>query len=161
MTTPASPKLSRTTAALWLLAVLWTGLILWAGSDDYSLAKTSRFLLPLLHWLLPDADGPTQWQVIFAIRKAAHLIEYGVLAWLAWLALFSTYRRALLRYAGLALAWVVVVAAFDEFRQGLIDSRTGSIVDVAIDLSGGVLALALAIAYTRFMQRTRGSVAAE
>jgi len=145
MTTPASPKLSRTTAALWLLAVLWTGLILWAGSDDYSLAKTSRF----------------QCQVIFVIRKAAHLIEYGVLASLAWLALLSTYRRALLRYAGIALAWVVVVAAFDEFRQGLIDSRTGSIVDVAIDLSGGILALALAIAYTRFMQRTRGSVAAE
>jgi VanZ family protein len=161
MTTPASPKISRTSAAIWLLAALWTGLILWAGSDSYSLAKTSRILLPLLRWLLPDADQRTHWDVIFAIRKAAHLIEYGVLAWLCWLALFSTYRRALLRYAGLALAWVVVVAAFDEFRQGLIDSRTGSIVDVAIDFAGGILALALAIAYTRYMQRERGSAAVE
>jgi VanZ family protein len=56
---------------------------------------------------------------------------------------------------------VVVIASYDEIRQGLIDSRTGSIVDVAIDLSGGILALALAIAYTRFMQPERGSVATE
>jgi VanZ family protein len=161
MTTSTSPKITPTAAAIWLLVVLWTGLIIWAGSDSYSLAKTSRVLLPLLRWLLPDADPRTHWEVIFALRKAAHLIEYAILAWLTWLALFSTYRRVLLRFAGLALAWVVVVAAFDEVRQGLVESRTGSIVDVGIDLSGGVLALALAIAYTRFMQRKRGSVEAE
>jgi VanZ family protein len=161
MTTTASPKISHKAATFWLLALLWTGLILWAGSDSYSLAKTSRFLLPLVRWLLPDANSQIYWDVIFAIRKAAHLIEYAVLAWLTWLALFSTFRGSVIRFAGLALAWVVVIASYDEIRQGLIDSRTGSIVDVAIDLSGGILALALAIAYTRFMQPERGSVATE
>ena len=161
MTTTPSPKITRSAAAVWLLALLWTGLVLWAGSDNLSASKTSRFLVPLVRWLLPDANPRTHWELIFAIRKAAHLIEYGILAWLTWLALFSTYRRALLRYAGLALAWVLVIAAFDEVRQGLVESRTGSIVDVAIDLSGGILALALAIAYTRCMQRKRESLAAE
>jgi VanZ family protein len=161
MTTIGSPKISRATAAIWLLVVLWTGLVLWAGSDSYSVAKTSRFLVPLVRWLLPDANWQTQWEVIAGARKAAHLIEYAILAWLTWLALFSTYRRSLFRFVGLALAWVVVVAACDEIRQGLIDSRTGSLVDIAIDLAGGILALALAIAYTRFMQRKRGSVTAE
>jgi VanZ family protein len=161
MTTTASPKISYKAATFWLLALLWTGLILWAGSDSYSLAKTSRILLPIVRWLLPNADFQTHWDVILAVRKAAHLIEYAVLAWLTWFALFSTYRRALLRYVGLAFVWVVVVATLDEIRQGLIDSRTGSIVDIAIDLAGGILALALAIAYTRFMRRERGSVANE
>ena len=157
----ASPKITRTSAAIWLLAVLWTGLVLWAGSSSYSAAETSRYLLPLVRWLLPDANFRTHWEVIVAVRKAAHLIEYGILAWLTWLALFSTYRRALLRFVGLALAWVVVVASFDEIRQSMVESRTGSIVDVAIDVSGGLLALGLAIAYTRFMQRKRSSATAE
>ena len=161
MTTTASPKITRTSAAIWLLAVLWTGLVLWAGSDSYSAAETSRYLLPLVRWLLPDANFRTHWEVIVAVRKAAHLIEYGILAWLTWLALFSTWRRGLFRFAGLALAWVVLVAAFDEIRQGMVESRSGSIVDVAIDIAGGLLALALAIAYTRVMQRKRGSAKAE
>jgi len=161
VTTTASPTIDRTTAASWLLVALWTGLVVWAGSDDLSAARTSRFLLPLIHWLMPEADFQTQMRVVFAIRKAAHLIEYAILAGLTWLALFSTYRRILLRFAGLALGWVATVAIFDEVRQGMIESRTGSGVDIAIDIAGGLLALALAIAYTRSMQRKRGSVKAE
>jgi len=161
MATTESPKITRKTAGLWLLVVLWTGLVVWAGSEDLAANKTSRFLLPLIRWLLPDATGQTIREIIFALRKIAHLVEYAVLGWITWLALFSTYRRALLRFAGLALIWVVVVAAFDEIRQSLIASRTGSVVDVAIDVSGAILALALAIAYTRHMQRKRGSATAE
>ena len=76
MTTPEPPKISRIATAVWLLVVVWTGLILWAGSDNLSMAQTSRFLVPLLRWLMPDADGPTLWKVLFTLRKAAHLIEY-------------------------------------------------------------------------------------
>jgi VanZ family protein len=160
MTTTAPPRITPTVATLWLLVALWTALILWAGSDNLSMSNSSRYLVPFLRWLLPDADSRTLWKVIVALRKAAHLIEYAILAWVTWLALFSTFRRALLRFIGLALAWVLVVAAFDEIRQSMVESRTGSIVDVAIDLTGGVLALALAITYTRFMQRKRGSLEA-
>lgn len=158
MTKNGHPKINRKIAILWGLAAAWTAVILWAGSDSYSAAKTSRFLLPFVRWLMPDAGFHEQWQVLVFLRKAAHVVEYGLLAWLAWAALFSTWRRALLRAAGLALVWVVAVAAIDEIRQGYVESRTGSAWDVGLDVAGGVLALALAIAYTRFMQRGRRPV---
>jgi len=155
MTTNAAPKITRKTAALWLFAAAWTALILWAGTDTYSAAKTSRFLLPIVRWLLPDANIQTHWQLLVSLRKAAHVVEYAILAWLTWLALFSTWRRALLRAVGLALVWVLATAALDEIRQSFVESRTGSVWDIALDITGGVLALTLAIAYTRFMQRRR------
>ena len=158
MTTTHSPTITRRAATRWLLAAAWTIVILWAGSDSYSAARTSRYLLPLVRWLLPDASFQTHWEVLVFLRKAAHVVEYAILAWLAWLALFTSWRGTLLRSAGLALVWVLGIAAFDEIRQGFVDSRTGSIFDVALDVTGGVLALALAIAYTRWMQRERAPV---
>lgn len=158
MTTKRRPKITRLTAALWLLAAAWTAVILWAGSDTYSAAKTSRFLYPIVRWLMPDAHPREHWQLLYALRKSAHVIEYALLAWLAWAALFSTWRGALLRAIGFALVWVIAVAAVDEIRQDFIASRTGSPYDVALDVTGGLLALAVAIAYTRIMQRRRGAV---
>jgi VanZ family protein len=159
MTTNGSPTIDHKTACTWLLVAAWTALILWAGSGSYSAANTSRFLLPLVRWLLPDALFQTHWQLMIFARKAAHVVEYAVLAWLCWLALRATLHNALLRIAGLALIWVIAVASFDEIRQSTLASRSGSGFDVALDVFGGVLALTLAIAYTRRMRRKREPVA--
>jgi len=161
MTTNAALETPRKTAALWLLVAAWTGLILWAGSDSYSADNTSRFLGPFLRWLLPDASTETHQELLFGLRKLAHVIEYAVLGLLTWLALTTSRRGEPWRSAGLALGWVIAIAAIDEIRQGFIDSRTGSAWDVALDVTGGVLALALAIAYTRSMQRRQSPVANE
>jgi len=161
MTTNGTLETPRKTATPWLLAAAWTALILWAGSDDYSAANTSRFLGPFLRWLLPDASPEAHQQLLFLLRKAAHVVEYAVLGLLAWIALSSRRRRAPWLSAGLALAWVIAVAVIDEARQGFVDSRTGSAGDIALDVAGGVLALALAIAYTRSMRRGQAPVASE
>ena len=145
------------TAALWLAVAAWSGVILWAGGEDGSAVNTSRFLLPIIRWLMPDAAFEARLEVLSLVRKSAHLIEYGVLALLVWAALRSK-RTTLLRAAGLALAWVTAVAACDEFRQSLLADRSGSIRDVALDLTGGILALAVAIAYTRLMRRAPSPV---
>jgi VanZ family protein len=159
MTTNRAPEISRKTAAQWSLVAAWTAFILWAGSDAYSADNTSRFLGPLVRWLLPDASPQTQEAWLFGLRKAAHVVEYGILAAVTWLALHGGRRAAPWRNAALALAWVLAIASLDEVRQGFIDSRTGSAGDVALDVAGGILALALAIAYTRCMQREPGPVA--
>ena len=157
MPTATAPPNRAVTPTLWLLAAAWTGAILWAGSDDGSLTNSSRYLLPLIKWLMPDAGFEARIEVLHFIRKLAHVVEYGILALLVWAALRSS-RSALLRAAGLALVWVIAIAACDEFRQSLLDSRSGSAHDVALDAFGGALALAIAIAYTRVMQRGRGPV---
>jgi VanZ family protein len=158
MTTSDPQRKRRRTRVLWALAVLWTGVILWAGSDQGSLTNTSRFLFPLIRWLMPDASFEARIEVLHAIRKAAHVIEYAILALLVWAALRSN-RSVIARAAGFAIVWVIAIAACDELRQSLLASRTASIHDVAIDASGGALALAVAIAYTRWMQRARRPVA--
>jgi VanZ family protein len=136
----------------WLWVVVWTGVVLWAGGEAASAATTSRFVGRLLHWLLPDASFETIARIHLLIRKGAHLGEYGLLAVLALAGLRSSFRTSLPRLAAGALAWVALVAACDEARQALVHSRTGSPWDVALDVVGGLLALALAIVYTRVMR---------
>jgi VanZ family protein len=142
-------KIEWKAGRIWLLVLLWTGIILWAGGDEANLTATSRFFGPLLRWLLPDASPYELYRIHMVIRKGAHLAEYGLLALFTLSALRASSRAAMLRLAGLALVWVLAVAACDEIRQANSLARTGSAWDVALDLSGGILALALALAYIR------------
>ena len=155
MTTPRPLKTNRKAGPAWLLVLLWTAVVLWAGGEEASANVTSRFIGPFLRWLLPDATPEVLNRIHFFIRKGAHLFEYGVLALFALLALLASTRAAALRLTLPALAWVLAVAACDEIRQASSLARTGSAWDVALDLFGGILALALALAYTRRMKVRR------
>jgi VanZ family protein len=75
------------------------------------------------------------------LKKAAHLIEYGILAFLLWRAL-SRGRGATPRSA-LVTAFVVSVlyAASDEYHQSFVPGRNGTPVDVGIDAIGALVAL--------------------
>ena len=76
----------------------------------------------------------------YAIRKAAHVFEYGVLYILAYefLKEFGTARTALY---GLLLC--ILYAFFDEFHQLFIDGRSGQLSDCLFDGSGSFLAFLL------------------
>ena len=74
---PASPGLA------WLSALLWIAIIQSLGGNDFSSSETSRLLGPLLLWLFPDSSTELLHSVQFGIRKAAHVVEYGILA-LLW-----------------------------------------------------------------------------
>ncbi len=148
-------KIGRKASRLWLLALFWTAVVLLAGGDHFSAHSTSRLLMPFLRWLLPDASPVTLWKIHHFIRKSAHFVEYGLLALIVLGALRASTRATLMRLALLALVWVLATATFDESRQGFAAARTGSPWDVGRDIAGAVLALALAIAYTRFMRGRR------
>jgi VanZ family protein len=117
-------------------------LILWLASDAGSAERTGRFLIPVLRGLFPAAS-PSQIDALHALaRKTAHAVEYAVLAalWLrAWLEGAALPRRRAAAWAGaIAAAWAVV----DETFQATVGSRTGSALDVTIDVAG---ALAVAV----------------
>lgn len=124
-------------------AVLWMGVIFVLSSDPFSRGETGRFLLPLLAWLFPDAAPETLALLHEALRKVGHLTEYGVLAVLWYRA--RAYRMAawVPEAARLALLVAVAYAVTDEFHQVLVASRTGSVVDVAIDAAGAAASLLL------------------
>lgn len=155
MQTPPPATAERNAGRAWLPVLLWSAVVLLLGSDDGSAHTTSRFIGPLLRWLLPDAPQATLDQLHFLLRKAAHLVEYGVLALLARRALAATGRRSPWPATLLALLFALAIALLDEGRQAHSATRTGSARDVALDLGGGVLALAGAIAYTRVMDVRR------
>jgi hypothetical protein len=136
-------KTNRKAGPAWLLVLLWTAVVLWAGGEEASANVTSRFIGPFLRWLLPDATPAVLDRIHFFIRKGAHLVEYGVLALFALLALIASTRAAVLRLT------------LDEFRQASSLARTGSVWDVVLDLFAGILAVAFALAYLRLMHSGR------
>jgi VanZ family protein len=133
----------------WLAVGACIGIILLFAGDDFSAGRTSRILLPLLRHFFPDVDVATLRELHGVVRKAAHVIEYALLAFLAYRALRLTIDVSVLATAAWTLGIVLLVASTDELRQSLIEARTGSIVDVGLDLAGGALGVALVVALHR------------
>ena len=75
------------------------------------------------------------------LKKMAHMMEHGILAFLLWRAI-SRGRGALSRLA-LVTAFLVSVlyAASDEYHQTFVPGRHGTSVDVGIDAIGALIAL--------------------
>jgi VanZ family protein len=125
----------------WLSALLWIAIIQTLGSSDFSSSETSRLLGPLLLWLFPDSSAELLHSVQFGIRKAAHVVEYGILA-LLWHRAWRLSRGGAPWRAALAsLTVVVAVASVDEWRQARSTDRTGAASDVLLDTFGGASAL--------------------
>lgn len=115
--------------------------VLWLGSEDFGASYTAGYLGPLLEWLFPDKSALDRYYLHIRIRKLAHSSEYGLLALLAFRAVFVSLETVIARIAGLALILVLLVAAIDESRQVFLPSRTGSIWDVGRDLLGALIVL--------------------
>ena len=143
-------------AVAWLLFASCAGLVLYLGSDDFSMSATIGVLGPIIDWLFPDWTALDRWHLHNYLRKSAHSVEYGVLALLAFRAVFVSLETPLARLVALSLLLVLAVAATDELRQAFGASRTGSIRDVGLDLLGAAIALGLIV----LVRRRQGRVAA-
>ncbi|TEU14172.1 MAG: hypothetical protein E3J21_16735 [Anaerolineales bacterium] len=127
-----------------------------AGNESTDRHIDSLLVNPLLRYWLP----PVVWMVLIfslsaqptlphhpdtlldtILKKAAHVIEYGILTFLLWRA-FSR-RRGTFSYSALVTAFVVSVlyAASDEYHQTFVPGRNGNLVDVGVDTVGALAAL--------------------
>lgn len=125
----------------WGPLILWMAVISGFSTDAFSAQETSRFLVPLLRFLLPGLSPATLDLLHGVIRKGMHVAEFAILA-LLW------YRALGWRGSGwqtsAALAAFLLAAGFgalDEAHQLLVPSRTASIVDVGWDSLGAALGL--------------------
>jgi VanZ family protein len=148
----------------WLPLLLWATLIFTASGDAQSALRSSRIIGPLVRWLFPQLPEPTVEDVVFVVRKAAHVTEYAVFAWLVW-----RVRRRPVRpnprpwqWRDARVAWVVVAAyaVTDELHQALVPSRQASGWDVLLDAAGGALGLLALWAFYRWRGRRAGATAA-
>lgn len=137
----------------WALASAW-GLFIWGlGTDEFSLASTSRFLVPLVKWLASSLDEASRDSILIGIRKLAHIGEYGIFALLTGRAICLAFGQRMRVTCFLALAAVGALAVADETRQSYSAMRTGSGYDVALDIFGGVIAIAALFALKRSLGR--------
>ncbi len=118
--------------------LLWIGVIFFLSSGYGSMSETSGFIRPFLQFFFPSAPEATLQIYHGYIRKAAHFVEYAILAFLALRALsrssFENLRK--LRYI-LPLFLVSAIAVIDELNQAFDPSRTGSAWDILLDIAGG------------------------
>ncbi len=128
--------------------VLWIGVILFLSTSQASMSNTSRFIRPLLEFLFPNAAEETLIIYHGYIRKLAHLTEYAILAFWAFWAFSNSNLKKLRRFWFVfAFLLVLLIASIDETNQSYLASRTGSIYDVLLDVSGGLIMLIFLILY--------------
>ncbi len=131
--------------------ILWMALISIASTNEFSSLNTSRVVRPLLLWLFPGINEGRIHLVHLLVRKAAHFAEYAVLGFLAGRAFWASSHDLLRRFwfrAGFLL--VICHALFDEYHQSFVPSRSGSLFDCFIDITGGAVAL---IGFAYFQKR--------
>lgn len=123
----------------WLPPILWMGVIFWLSTGAFSDEATGRWLLPVLRLFLPRASAAQLDFLHAAVRKAGHVAEYAILAWL-WYRAFLRSGRGPRPLA--AFAFTLAYAGLDELHQAWTGLRGGSLLDVALDAFGGGAALA-------------------
>ena len=127
----------------WVPVAAWMLVVFVASSDFMSAQHTSRFIAPFLRWINPEISLETIRAVQFAVRKAAHVVEYAILSALLLRAFHSGFRPLRFAHAVAAFAFAAAYAALDEYHQSFVASRTGSPHDVLIDASGALLGIAI------------------
>jgi VanZ family protein len=104
----------------------------------------------------PQISSATIATIHFAVRKAAHLAEYAILALLLWRALRCGTNLRVKMSSLFIAAWFMccVFAVSDEFHQSLVTSRTASPHDVFVDIIGATIGLAsyLILSRRRFVK---------
>jgi VanZ family protein len=132
----------RTAFRFWLPPFLWTALILSASSDAFSSAHTGPWLTTLINAIVGHQLPKSGFETLhFAIRKLAHLTEYGILGLLLFRAIRADRPvRWNLRWSLAAIAIAAVIGSLDEWHQFFVPSRTASPRDVLVDTVGATLA---------------------
>jgi VanZ family protein len=124
--------------------IAWLAFISFASSDSFSAGNTSRIIGPLVLWLFPNTTPESLAVVHLVTRKLAHLTEYAILGFLAARAFRTSPHLAIRRrWFLISLGLIVAYALLDEYHQSFVPTRTASVFDSFIDMTGGLIALVI------------------
>jgi len=145
---------------IWWPAIAWAIVISSFSTGAFTSEHTSRFIIPVLHWLLPHASPETLSTVHHVIRKCGHFTEYFILSLLILRGFQAGNREFGLRLALLSILMVAGYAALDEFHQSFVPGRVAAVSDVLLDTSGGaagILIAALLVLWGRVRRQRKDS----
>ena len=127
----------------WIPVLVWA-VIIWTLSTRYfSAADTASWIKPLLRWLDPGISAQALNAAHYAIRKAAHFVEYYVFCLLLYRAVRGEERGWHLKWALIALVTAGCYAGLDEVHQALVVNRGASAMDAILDSSSAFAAMAI------------------
>src|ERR1700730_15845832 len=129
----------------WMPVLVWAIIIFIFSTSYFSAENTSKWIDPILRFLMPGASVTKIALTHGLVRKCAHFINYAILFWLL-------VSGAMSERPYLAFAVCVVYAFLDEGHQMFVPQRTPSLYDVALDSTGSLFrrflhAAVIAIAY--------------
>ena len=139
-----------------ILAIAWMAMIFYfsAQTAEESTGQSDEVSFILGNIIYKDFDS---WsndkkaefadRVSSAVRKTAHMIEYGILCFLWFEALGGCVSAAgnglrpsgIARGLGIPFLITVIYASTDEFHQRFVTGRTGKPADVLIDACGALI----------------------
>lgn len=116
---------------------LWASVVLAASLNAVGGAESGPG--GFTNWLESIGLSPeVAWQVTILCRKTLHFAYYGMVALTAHFGVRS-------RMPVWAIAWALIQACFDEYRQSASPGRTGSVADVLLDMAGAVMFVGIAV----------------
>jgi VanZ family protein len=145
---------------VWLPSAVWLAVIVTESTNLGSADHTSRILYPIFRFLFEmDPARFAAWHVV--LRKTGHFVGYftlSVLLFRSWRASFPRLStRWCLQWGTLAFLCTALVAILDEWHQSFLPSRTGTIRDVILDSTAGLVAqIALFAILQRSFKMKRG-----
>ena len=131
---------ARVAIRLWLPPILWTAVILAGSNEQFSSGHSEPWLATLINAILGHPLTPSQFGALnFIVRRAAHLVEYGILGALLFRAFRAERGGWSARWVLAAIAGAAVIGALDEWHQMFVPSRTASVSDVVFDTASAAL----------------------
>jgi VanZ family protein len=155
--------------AILLPSLLVVLVIAAAGTQRFSIQNTAGYLAPFWFRYFPSLPYQRYWEFVEAVRKAGHMLGYGLACLAFFLGCLAVMRKrpAQLfaaggwhwknRAAGYALILTMVLGALDELHQRFVPQRTSTVTDVGFDVCGGFYAVMVAFAILRLQERWRSA----
>lgn len=134
----------------WLPVAVWLGVIAIESTEGMGASHTSLMLSTVIHWLHLHISWERVEMINHVLRKCGHFLGYGTLcllfvrAWMLSLRPSLDGKPLLARAIALALFCTLCVASADEIHQKFLPGRTGTPVDVLLDMTGASLLVSAA-----------------
>jgi VanZ family protein len=128
----------------WVPAAVWAVVISFASTGHFTSEITAGHIIPFLHWLMPNADMRTLYEIHHFIRKCGHVFEYFIFTLLLLYGFRGESKQWRWSLAWITIFCVACYAGADEYHQSFVPGRGASVWDSMLDTSAGVLAVLVA-----------------
>ncbi len=136
---------------IWMVVMFQFSSQVGPQSASLSLKVTEKVARTLHETVLEDRDYDELVVILHPIvRKCAHMAEYAVLYVLLFLSFFFSMLAT--RSAALSIVIAFLYAVFDETHQAFVQGRSGSYLDVCVDMTGVLAAVCVILFVYSFWQ---------